>query len=77
MIILGRNMELLRERTRNGKPFKKFWEAPWEGAVEGSFKPISLEDTETPEPPVNLKDPYNVEGTYLRVSYVCLWLKGY
>ena len=61
-------MELLGERAR--RPLTKPWEKAWESAVANSYRPISLSDLNPPLAPVNLDDPYNVTGTYLRVSDV-------
>ncbi|TVY73276.1 hypothetical protein LSUE1_G009103 [Lachnellula suecica] len=65
MIILGHNLRMFVERTRNS--FRHVWRDPWFGASPDSFRPISVTCLEQPAPPMEALDPYNISGTWMRV----------
>ncbi|MCJ1473819.1 hypothetical protein MMC13_002470 [Lambiella insularis] len=66
MVVIGYNIRLFSERTNNH--FKPIWTVPFEGAAPNSYQslqPLRLQNE--PKPPVDLLDPYNITGTWMRV----------
>jgi hypothetical protein len=65
MIVLGHNLR--ESNTSTDGIFKAVWTTPWLGASPDSFNPLSLMDLPEPVPPPKPEDPYNIEGTWIRV----------
>ena len=69
MIVLGHNLNLFGERTGGG--LRGVWGREWKDAVKGSYTsmPINGPRKESPPPAIDRsRDPFGVEGTYMRVS---------
>jgi hypothetical protein len=67
MIVLGYNMKNYTQSMHGIYP--PLWKDPFRGASPGSFEPLSVTKRKVPLGPVDLEDPYNVAGTWHRVSY--------
>lgn len=66
MVVLGHNMRLFSERTQNH--FYTVWTTPFKGAAPNSYKPLQTSRlNKVPTLPVDLQDPYNITGTWMRV----------
>lgn len=78
MIVLGYNMKNYTQSMHGIYPL--LWKDPFRGASPGSFEPLSITKREVPLGPVDMEDPYNVTGTWHRVSYpiapVMIWLNS-
>lgn len=67
MVVLGHNLRMFTENTHG--IFKPLWSVPWRGASPDSFSPMTLGKLrEQPAPPADALDPYNISGTWMRVS---------
>jgi hypothetical protein len=67
MIVLGYNLRVFTDDTRG--IFKPLWVMPWAGVAPDSFTPIKLKkELNEPAMPLDENDPYNISGTYMRVS---------
>lgn len=66
MVVLGHNLQIFPDRT-NGA-FKPIWTDPFSGATPGSYKSPSLSVPEGPPLSLDFIDPYNITGTWMRVS---------
>jgi hypothetical protein len=73
MIILGHNLKCFDDQT--GRRLKPLWNTPWAGAQPDSFQSVGLIDPKTPLPPVNESDPYNITGSWMRVSHTAVLSK--
>lgn len=65
MVVLGHNLQIFSERTHGS--FKPRWAEPFSGANPESYIAPYLPGLEGPSIPLDLRDPYNVTGTWLRV----------
>ena len=70
MIVLDYNIRNFCKRT-NGR-FRPFWDAPFAGAMEGSYTSFSAPPGLVKEPalPLAAQDPYDVTGTWMRVGAI-------
>jgi hypothetical protein len=66
MVVLGHNLQMFSDRT-NGI-FEPIWTDPFLGATPNSYLAPSLPPSEGPPDSLDLEDPYNVTGTWMRVS---------
>jgi len=66
MVVLGHNLRIFSERS-NGV-FKPTWTEPFSGATPDSYRAPSLPKLERPLVSLDFDDPYNVTGTWMRVS---------
>lgn len=67
MVVLGHNLRMFTENTHG--IFKPLWSVPWHGSSPDSFSPLTLGKLrEQPAPPMDAMDPYNISGTWMRVS---------
>ena len=66
MLVLGHNMETFTEQTHG--IFKPLWTEAFSGATPDSYESISMPQVETPLTPPPFEDPYNIQGTWMRVS---------
>lgn len=66
MIVLGYNMSKYRESIPGIYP--RLWMDPFKGASPQSFEPLSVTKQDVPLGPNSMADPYNVTGTWHRVS---------
>jgi hypothetical protein len=66
MVVLGHNLSMFVERTRNN--LRHVWRDHWIGASPDSFQPISVTRLREPAPPVEALDPFNISGSWMRVS---------
>jgi hypothetical protein len=67
MIVLAYNMRIFSERT--GGRFKPVWEIPFDGVANNSLSatyPLAL--PEELDIPLQARDPFNISGTWMRVS---------
>jgi len=71
MIVLGHNLREFNKSTDG--IFKSVWTSPWLGTSPGSFNPLSLMELPEPLPPPKPEDPYNIEGTWIRVRGFSLY----
>lgn len=65
MVVLGHNLKIFSDRT-NGV-FKPIWIDPFSGATPDSYM-SSLPVPEGPPLSLDFIDPYNITGTWMRVS---------
>jgi hypothetical protein len=66
MVVLGHNLREFTTST-NGI-FRPLWTSPWHGVSPNSYKSIPLKRAlELPTEP-NFEDPYNITGSWMRVS---------
>jgi hypothetical protein len=65
MIVLGYNLMMFTESASG--IFKEQWTVPFSGVSPNSFRTISPLIGGMPTPPADLRDPYNVTGSYMRV----------
>ena len=66
MVVLAHNLRLVMERTNSH--FMPLWTIPFTGASPNSYEPlVTLRLTKELTPPLDLQDPYNITGTYMRV----------
>jgi len=72
MVVLGHNLEIFSDRT-NGL-FEPIWTEEFDGATPDSYMSPSLIALAAPSIPLDFKDPYNVTGTWMRVSCLVLQL---
>jgi hypothetical protein len=68
MIILGHDLKCFDDQT--GRALKPLWKTAWAGSQPDSFRTIGLLDKQNPTPPLNDLDPYNITGSWMRVSYL-------
>lgn len=71
MVLLAVNMENLAANTHAPHVFEPGWKTLFEGAVPGSYTAIlsMTPGSESPHPSLSMKhDPYNITGTWMRVS---------
>jgi hypothetical protein len=69
MIVLGYNLKLFSESTHG--IFRPVWRDPFKGVSPQSFEP-TLTKKSVPARPSNVKDPYNISGTWMRVGGDCI-----
>lgn len=67
MVVLGHNLQIFSERS-NGI-FEPTWTDPFCGATPDSYMSPSLAALEGPLVSLDFEDPYNVTGTWMRVSF--------
>jgi len=67
MVVIGHNLRMLSERTRNGI-YESIWSKPFATAVPDSYVSLSVPRIDETTPPPDAMDPFNVTGTYMRVS---------
>jgi hypothetical protein len=67
MIIIDYNHKLLRGRHRVNI-YDALWTDPFIAAVPHSYTSPPALSLETPKPPLDVQDPFDVTGTYMRVS---------
>jgi hypothetical protein len=69
MVVLGHNLRMFTENAHG--IFRPLWSVPWQGASPDSFHPNVTfgKLKEPPAPPMNPLDPYNISGTWMRVSF--------
>jgi hypothetical protein len=67
MVVIGHNLRMLSERTRNDL-YGSIWSKPFEAAVPDSYVSFSMPRIDETTPPPDAMDPFNVTGTYMRVS---------
>ena len=65
MVVLGHNLQIFSDRT-NGI-FEPIWTKPFSGANPGSYVSSPSLALGGPSISLNLQDPYNVTGTWIRV----------
>ncbi|MCJ1389149.1 hypothetical protein MMC18_002004 [Xylographa bjoerkii] len=66
MVVLAHNLRLVTERTNNH--FMPLWTTPFAGASPNSYMPlVPPRLMKELTPPLELQDPYNITGTYMRV----------
>jgi hypothetical protein len=66
MLVLGHNLQIFSERT-NGI-LEPIWTKPFSGATPDSYVSPPLPALEGLPVPLDLKEPYNITGTWMRVS---------
>jgi hypothetical protein len=67
MIVLSFNLKKFTESSRG--MFQPLWTIPFDGATPDSYVHMSASTLlEQPLPPIDALDPYDVYGTYMRVS---------
>jgi hypothetical protein len=66
MIVLGHNLQIFSDRTIG--LFEPIWTAPFSGAHPDSYLSPPAPLLERPLDSVDVKDPYYVTGTWMRVS---------
>jgi hypothetical protein len=66
MVVLGHNLRTFSERS-NGV-FQPTWTHPFSGATPDSYRAPSPPKLERPLVSLDFEDPYNVTGTWMRVS---------
>lgn len=67
MVVIGHNLDLFSDRTGNSV-YRLIWSKPFAAAVPDSYVSLSLPRIEEITPPPDALDPFNVTGTYMRVS---------
>jgi hypothetical protein len=67
MVVIGHNLRMFSERTRNNI-YESIWSKPFAAAVPNSYVSLSAPKIDDIAPPPDVMDPFNVTGTYLRVS---------
>lgn len=67
MVIIGHNLRMFSERTRNGI-YESIWSKPFAAAVPDSYVSLPVPRIDEITPPPDAQDPFNVTGTYMRVS---------
>lgn len=67
MVVIGHNLRILSERTRNGI-YESIWSKPFVGAVPSSYVSLSVPREDETTPPPEERDPFGVTGTYMRVG---------
>ncbi len=67
MVVIGHNLRMFSERTRNSI-YESIWSKPFAAAVPDSYVSLSLPRIDEVTPPPAAMDPFNVTGTYMRVS---------
>jgi hypothetical protein len=70
MIVLGHNLRMFTEQTHSIFGPRSIWREPWIGASPYSYEPTSMKGMHTLNTPVGIADPYNIQGTWMRVSPV-------
>jgi hypothetical protein len=75
MVVLGHNLQIFSDRT-NGI-FETIWTHPFAGATPNSYRSPPLPSPQNPLDSACLEDPYNVTGTWMRVSGSDFALFGY
>jgi hypothetical protein len=65
MIVLGANLELVG--MHNFPICQNYWEVPFAGVWPNSYRALPIDRSDTESDPLDLKDPYGVTGTWLRV----------
>lgn len=66
MVVLGYNLNMFSKDTHN--IFKPIWVHPFRGANAQSFDPMTVTKRAVPAGPKEENDPYNISGTWMRVS---------
>jgi hypothetical protein len=66
MVVLGHNLRTFSERS-NGV-FEPTWTKPFSGATPDSYRATFLPRIGAPLASLDFEDPYNVTGTWIRVS---------
>jgi hypothetical protein len=69
MVVLALNIQLFSDRT-NGI-FEPIWTEPFVGVTPDSYVSAPPPAGEAPSLPLEFKDPFNVTGTWTRVSRPC------
>jgi hypothetical protein len=68
MIVLGHNLRMFTEQTHSVFGPRSIWREPWIGASPDSYEPVSIKGMQIPVAPGGIVDPYNITGTWMRVS---------
>lgn len=66
MIVLNHNMQEFSANT-NGI-LSILWSDPWHGCFPGSYEGLPLKNRTVPRPSMKFEDPYNITGSWMRVS---------
>jgi hypothetical protein len=67
MVVIGHNLRMFSERTRNSI-YESIWSKPFAAAVPDSYVSLSVPRIDKVTLPPDAIDPFNVTGTYMRVS---------
>jgi hypothetical protein len=57
-----------RTNLKSSPRVAQHWITPFKGASPGSYTPMTITDLPQPAPNPEPKDPYNIAGTWMRVS---------
>ena len=67
MVVISHNLRMFSERARNGM-YDSIWSKPFAAAVPDSYVSLSVPRIDETTPPPDAQDPFNVTGTYMRIS---------